>query len=217
MHVGTMSRRRFTKDETELLQLVGDRVALALRIRLSDRSRVVIEAFQRTFLPEVLPFMPGLRVATRYLPATTAVGVGGDWFDTFVLPGGEIVLVIGDVAGHGLPAASLMGKMRNALRAHALMGGSPLDIVQRADEFHRYFGEGELVTLLVGVVARRCERDPVRLCRPPTTARRRPGRGRVHLRPRQRTRRSACRSRRRSSRRRWRCRRARRSSSIRTV
>ena len=154
MHVGTMSRRRFTKDETELLQLVGDRVALALRIRLSDRSRVVIEAFQRTFLPEVLPFMPGLRVATRYLPATTAVGVGGDWFDTFVLPGGEIVLVIGDVAGHGLPAASLMGKMRNALRAHALMGGSPLDIVQRADEFHRYFGEGELVTLLVGVLAR---------------------------------------------------------------
>ena len=124
MHVGTMSRRRFTKDETELLQLVGDRVALALRVRLSDRSRVVIEAFQRTFLPEVLPFMPGLRVATRYLPATTAVGVGGDWFDTFVLPGGEIVLVIGDVAGHGLPAASLMGKMRNALRAHALMGGS---------------------------------------------------------------------------------------------
>ena len=154
MHVGTMSRRRFTKDEIELLQLVADRVALALHVRLSDRARVVIEAFQRTFLPEVLPFMPGLRVATRYLPATTAVGVGGDWFDTFLLPGGEIVLVIGDVAGHGLPAASLMGKMRNALRAHALMGGSALDIVQRVDEFHRYFGEGELVTLLVGVLAR---------------------------------------------------------------
>ncbi len=152
MHVGTKSRRRFTPDETELLQLVADRVALALRARLSDRSRIVIEAFQRTFLPEVLPFLPGLRVATRYLPAATAVGVGGDWFDTFVLPGGDIVLVIGDVAGHGLPAASLMGKMRNALRAHALMGGTALDILTRADEFHRHFGEGELVTLLVGLL-----------------------------------------------------------------
>jgi serine phosphatase RsbU (regulator of sigma subunit)/anti-sigma regulatory factor (Ser/Thr protein kinase) len=153
MHVGTKTRRRFTKDETELLQLVADRVALALRVRLSDRSRVVIEAFQRTFLPEVLPFLPGLRFATRYLPAATAVGVGGDWFDTFVRPEGDIVLVIGDVAGHGLPAASLMGKMRNALRAHALMGGTALDILLRADEFHRHFGEGELVTLLVGLLA----------------------------------------------------------------
>ncbi len=158
MHVGTKTRRRFTRDETELLQLVADRVALALRVRLSDRSRVVIEAFQRTFLPEVLPFLPGLRVATRYLPAATAVGVGGDWFDTFVRPEGDIVLVIGDVAGHGLPAASLMGKMRNALRAHALMGGTALDILLRADEFHRYFGEGELVTLLVGLLAPRPER-----------------------------------------------------------
>jgi serine phosphatase RsbU (regulator of sigma subunit)/anti-sigma regulatory factor (Ser/Thr protein kinase) len=154
LHVGTKSRRRFTRDETELLQLVADRVALALHVRLSDRSRVVIEAFQRTFFPEVLPFVPGLRVATRYLPAATAVGVGGDWFDTFVLPVGDIVLVIGDVAGHGLPAASLMGKMRNALRAHALMGGTALDILLRADEFHRHFGEGELVTLLVGLLSR---------------------------------------------------------------
>jgi anti-sigma regulatory factor (Ser/Thr protein kinase) len=80
--------------------------------------------------------------------------VGGDWFDTFTLPAGDVVLVIGDVAGHGLPAASLMGKLRNAVRAHALMGGTPLDILLRADEFHRHFGEGELVTLLVGVLTR---------------------------------------------------------------
>src|SRR5919106_254935 len=153
MHVGTKERRRFTSDETELLQLVADRVALALHVRLSDRARVVIEAFQRTFLPDVLPFMPGLRMATRYLPAASTVGIGGDWFDTFVLPSGEVVLVIGDVAGHGLPAASLMGKMRNALRAQALIDGTPIDIVARADEFHRYFGDGELVTLLVGLLS----------------------------------------------------------------
>ena len=154
MHVGTMAPRRFTNDEVELLQVVADRVALAVHVRLSDRARVVIDAFQRTFLPDVLPFIPGLRIATRYLPAASAVGVGGDWFDTFMLPRGELALVIGDVAGHGLPAASLMGRMRNAVRAHALMGGTPRDIVARADAFHRHFGEGELMTLLVGIVPR---------------------------------------------------------------
>ena len=154
MHVGTKTPRRFTNEEVELLQLVADRIALALQVRLSERARVVMEAFQRTFLPDVLPYVPGLRVATRYLPAATAVGVGGDWFDTFSLPSGEIVLVIGDVAGHGLPAASLMGKMRNALRAHALMGGGPREIVSRLDDYHRHFGEGELVTLLVAMLAK---------------------------------------------------------------
>ena len=216
MHVGTKTRRRFTKDETELLQLVADRVALALHVRLSDRSRVVIEAFQRTFLPEVLPFLPGLRVATRYLPAATAVGVGGDWFDTFVLPAGDIVLVIGDVAGHGLPAASLMGKMRNALRAHALMGGTALEILRRADEFHRHFGEGELVTLLVGVLSGDLSRSGT--SRPATRHRSSSARRAPRSPPTiARTRRSACRTRPRSSRRRWRCHRARRCSCTRTA
>jgi serine phosphatase RsbU (regulator of sigma subunit)/anti-sigma regulatory factor (Ser/Thr protein kinase) len=154
MHVGTKTPHRFTDEEVELLQLVADRVALALEVRLSDRARTVIDAFQRTFLPDVLPFVPGLRVATKYLPAASAVGIGGDWYDTFALPSGDIVLAIGDVAGHGMPAASLMGKMRNALRAQALMGGGPAEIVSRLDGFHRHFGEGELVTLLFGILAR---------------------------------------------------------------
>jgi serine phosphatase RsbU (regulator of sigma subunit)/anti-sigma regulatory factor (Ser/Thr protein kinase) len=154
MHIGTKTPRRFTAEEVDLMQLVADRAALALQVRLSERGRMVMEAFQRTFLPDVLPYVPGLRVATRYLPAATAVGVGGDWFDTFSLPSGEIVLVIGDVAGHGLAAASLMGKTRNALRAHALMGGGPREIVARLDDYHRHFGEGELVTLLVATLAK---------------------------------------------------------------
>lgn len=153
LHVGTKSPRRFIDEEVELLQLVADRVALALQARLTERARLVTEAFQRTFLPDVLPYVPGLRVATKYLPAASAVGVGGDWYDTFALPSGDIVLVIGDVAGHGLSAASMMGKLRNALRAHALLGGGPADIVGRLDDYHRHFGAGELVTLLVGVLA----------------------------------------------------------------
>ena len=153
MHVGTKTHRAFREDEVDLLQVVADRAALAINARLYDRTRIVTEAFQRTFLPDVLPFLPGLVMTTRYLPAASAIGVGGDWYDVFTLPSGDMILAIGDVAGHGLAAASVMGKMRNALRAHALLGGSPLEIVSRAEEFHRHFGQGELVTLLVGVLS----------------------------------------------------------------
>ena len=203
MHVGTMTRRRFSPDEIELLQVVADRVALALRVRLSNRSRVVIEAFQRTFLPEVIPYLPGLRLATRYLPAATAIGVGGDWFDAFLRPDGDIVLVMGDVAGHGLPAASLMGKMRNALRAHALMPGTAIDIVTRADEFHRHFGGGELVTLLVGLLSSDTQRFRYVSAGHPPPLVVADGRRLLRVRTVGPTRRSACRTHPRSRRRRW--------------
>lgn len=152
MHVGTLTERRFDADDTELLQLVADRVAVALQLRLSEQARLVTETFQRTFLPESLPHVPGLRIATRYLPAGSGVGIGGDWYDAFALPTGGMVLTIGDVAGHGLPAASTMGQLRNALRAHALAGDRPADIVSALDAFLRYFATGAMVTILVGVL-----------------------------------------------------------------
>jgi serine phosphatase RsbU (regulator of sigma subunit)/anti-sigma regulatory factor (Ser/Thr protein kinase) len=154
LHIGTTTPRVFQQDEVELLQLVADRIALALQVRLAESTRVVIDAFQRTFLPDSLPYVPGLRVTTKYLPASSEVGIGGDWFDSFALPSGDLVLAIGDVAGHGLQAASLMGRMRNALRAYALLGGGASDIAERLDQYHRHFGDGELVTLLVGVLSK---------------------------------------------------------------
>ena len=154
LHIGTTTPRVFLQDEVELLQLVADRLALAVQVRLAESARVVIDAFQRTFLPDSLPYIPGLRVTTKYLPASSAVGIGGDWFDSFPLPSGDLVLAIGDVAGHGLPAASLMGKMRNALRAYALLGGTASEIAEHLDQYHRHFGDGELVTLLVGVLTK---------------------------------------------------------------
>ena len=154
LHIGTTTPRVFLQDEVELLQLVADRVALAVQVRLAESARVVIDAFQRTFLPDSLPYVPGLRVTTKYLPAASAVGIGGDWFDSFPLPSGDLVLAIGDVAGHGLPAASLMGKMRNALRAYALLRGTASEIAEHLDQYHRHFGDGELVTLLVGVLTK---------------------------------------------------------------
>ncbi len=77
----------------------------------------VVAALQQTIVPEALPDVLGVELCAAYRPADAQVDVGGDWYDAFVLDDGRLFLVIGDVAGHGVAAASLMGRVRNALRA----------------------------------------------------------------------------------------------------
>jgi serine phosphatase RsbU (regulator of sigma subunit) len=88
----------------------------------------MIDMLQRAVLPQVLPDLPGIDLVARYLPAARDAGVGGDWYDAGVLPGGGILLVVGDVAGHGLPAVAAMAELRHAARAYALAGFSPAGI-----------------------------------------------------------------------------------------
>jgi anti-sigma regulatory factor (Ser/Thr protein kinase)/putative methionine-R-sulfoxide reductase with GAF domain len=135
MHVGALRPRQFTDDDAALLQLAAGRAAPAIeRARLFDaldqehRSAV---ALQRSLLPERLPDVAGLDVAARYLPALDEVG--GDWYDVIELPGGRIGLAIGDVAGHGVRAAALMGQLRTGLRAYALEGQPPGETLKRLD------------------------------------------------------------------------------------
>jgi anti-sigma regulatory factor (Ser/Thr protein kinase)/putative methionine-R-sulfoxide reductase with GAF domain len=153
LHVGTLARRRFTDEDTMLLQLVGDRVALAIHAGLYERERAVARTFQRSFLPEDLPSVPGLRLAARYLPAA-AGEVGGDWYDTFMLSDGSIGVAIGDVVGRGLRAASTMGQLRNALRAYALRS-EPSEAVSRLNAYLRQLHPREMATVVYGVI------DPV--------------------------------------------------------
>jgi anti-sigma regulatory factor (Ser/Thr protein kinase)/putative methionine-R-sulfoxide reductase with GAF domain len=135
MHVGTLQPRQFNDDDAALLQLAASRAAPAIeRARLFDaldhehRSAV---ALQRSLLPERLPDVAGLDVAARYLPAIDEVG--GDWYDVIELRGGFVGLAIGDVAGHGVRAAALMGQLRTGLRAYALEGLSPGETLKRLD------------------------------------------------------------------------------------
>ena len=135
MHVGTLQPRQFTDDDAALLQLAAGRAAPAIeRARLFDaldqehRSAV---ALQRSLLPERLPDVAGLDVAARYLPSIDEVG--GDWYDVIELPGGFVGLAIGDVAGHGVRAAALMGQLRTGLRAYALEGQPPGETLKRLD------------------------------------------------------------------------------------
>lgn len=151
LHVGTLTKRRFTPDDEELLQLVGDRVALALHVGLYERERAVARTLQRSLLPERLPRVPGYRFAARYVPARGGE-VGGDWYDAFLLPGGSIAVAIGDVVGRGLNAASIMGRLRNGLRALALELPSPGEVLQRMDRLLQHLDPEEMATVLLGTI-----------------------------------------------------------------
>jgi putative methionine-R-sulfoxide reductase with GAF domain len=155
LYIGARTTRRFSSDDIELLQLVADRASLATRARLSRLDRAATVALQRSLLPARPPRVPGLDVAARYVPGTE-VGVGGDWYDLFALPSGHIGIVIGDVAGSGLRAAVVMGRIRSALRAYALETIDPADVLTRLDRKVQVFEPGAMATVIYAVL------DPTR-------------------------------------------------------
>lgn len=149
LYVGRRTSRPFSEDDAALLQLVGDRVALAVdRARLFEQERHIAETLQRSLLPEQLPRIPGMDVAVRYLPAGAGMEVGGDWFDMFELGNGRIVLAMGDVVGRGVPAAALMGKLRTSLEAYAFDGRSPAEVIERLHLLMERQHRAEMATLL---------------------------------------------------------------------
>ena len=154
MHVGSLAPRIFTADDRDLLQLAADRAALAIeQAQLYERRRVA-EALQRRLLPERLTDVAGAELASRYLPAS-GESLGGDWYDAFVLSGGRIVAVVGDVVGHGLGAAALMAQLRTALRAYAAEGHPPASTVERVNRLMWQLGPTAMTTLVYTVI------DPV--------------------------------------------------------
>ncbi len=108
MHVGTHRPREFTEQDVALLQLVADRAALAEQASQNRADRAATLALQRSLMPTRLPVVDGLDLAARYLPGHRT-GVGGDWYDVFGLPSGDLGVVVGDVSGHGLRSAVVMG------------------------------------------------------------------------------------------------------------
>ena len=124
--------REFGGEDLTLLQLAGERVGLAIaHARVYEREHRIAETLQRSLLPDRLPQLPGLDVAARYLPAASEAEVGGDWYDVIPIAGGAVGLVMGDVAGKGLAGASMVGRLRSALRAYALEGHDGARVVER--------------------------------------------------------------------------------------
>jgi integral membrane sensor domain MASE1/anti-sigma regulatory factor (Ser/Thr protein kinase) len=116
--------------------------------RKAEREHRIAETLQRSLLPDRLPEIPGVLLAARYVPASADMEVGGDWYDVVQLPSGQVGLAIGDVAGHGLRAASTMGQLRMGLRAYALEEPSPAKVVSRLDRLVSQLQVSEIVTLV---------------------------------------------------------------------
>ena len=113
-----------------------------------EREHRIADTLQRSLLPASFPEMDGILIAARYLPAERGLAAGGDWYDVIALGGGRVALVIGDVAGHGLDAASLMGQLRTAVRAYALEGHAPAVVAERTDALMQEVAEDQMATLL---------------------------------------------------------------------
>ena len=151
LQVGSIASRVFTPGDIELLQLVADRASTVVQDRSVRLDRATALALQRSLLPDHPTEIAGLDLATRYVPGA-AVGVGGDWYDLFVLPDGYIGITIGDVAGNGLRAAVVMGRIRSALRAYALETLDPADVLSRLDRKIRTFEPDAMATVLYAVI-----------------------------------------------------------------
>jgi len=149
LHVGSLSGRTFSDSDAGLLQLAADRAALALHSLMAQDDALATVALQRSLLPTALPAVPGLGLAARYV--TGAGAVGGDWYDVFVLPDAKLAIVVGDVAGSGLEAAVIMGRMRSALRAYVLENADPAAALRMLDRKIQYFEPGAMATVLYGL------------------------------------------------------------------
>ncbi|MFI9803604.1 PP2C family protein-serine/threonine phosphatase [Streptomyces sp. NPDC052301] len=148
---------RFDEDTSVMLVELARRTAIALdNARRYEQHRDTAEALQRAQLTD-LPASEGLRLAARYLPATRGLNIGGDWYDAFTHPDGSLLTVVGDVTGHGLRAAVLMGQLRTALRAYAIEDDSPARILTR---LHRMLRHQQPNLYATAVVARFRPGDP---------------------------------------------------------
>ncbi|GGU43661.1 PP2C family protein-serine/threonine phosphatase [Lentzea flava] len=151
LHVGSTTSRRFTDEEVEALQLVADRLAVAVYMHRTRSERAAAAMLQESLLPARLPSPQGWELAARYVPGAES-GVGGDWYDVFELPGERIGVVIGDVAGSGLRAAVVMGRLRSALRAYALEYPDPAEVLSKLDRKASHFETGTMATVAYAII-----------------------------------------------------------------
>ncbi len=135
--------------DEDLLGAVGRQGGLALdRAQLFDRTADVAHALQQSLLAVDPPVDPRFAVAGLYRPGVALLEVGGDFYDVFSPRPGTLVVVVGDVVGRGLAAASAMGQLRSAVRALADVGGGPARLLERLDRFVEHVEAASLATLV---------------------------------------------------------------------
>ncbi|MFE9397424.1 SpoIIE family protein phosphatase [Streptomyces flavidovirens] len=122
---------------------------------LYGREAYIADELQRTMLPDSLPQPTGVKLASRYLPAAETARVGGDWYDAIPLPGSRVALVVGDVMGHSMTSAAIMGQLRTTAQTLAGLDLPPQEVLHHLDEQAQRLGSDRMATCLY------CVYDPV--------------------------------------------------------
>ena len=145
--------RVFETDDVSLASEVASRTGVALsNATRFQREHDVAEVLQRAVLPDFLPSVKGLQFDAEYRPGAAGTYVGGDWYDVFQLGDDRVVFSVGDVMGKGASAAALMGQVRSAIRAYAVSGLSPSEVLSALDRMFDALVEDRVVTVVVGIV-----------------------------------------------------------------
>ncbi|RSS43650.1 serine/threonine protein phosphatase, partial [Streptomyces sp. WAC07061] len=118
---------------------------------LYGREAYIADELQRTMLPDGLPQPTGVRLASRYLPAAETARVGGDWYDAIPLPGSRVALVVGDVMGHSMTSAAIMGQLRTTAQTLAQLDLPPAEVLHHLDEQAQRLGSDRMATCLYAV------------------------------------------------------------------
>lgn len=133
--------------DRDLLTQLGQAAALAYEgMRALSQEHSLAVTLQQSLLPRELPSPPGLEMAARYRPASRHAEIGGDFYEVAEL-GGRTLIAVGDVTGHSLEAATVMGEVRHALRAYAVEGHGPVEILDRLDAMLQRFHPRDLTTM----------------------------------------------------------------------
>ncbi|MFI8825397.1 SpoIIE family protein phosphatase [Streptomyces sp. NPDC053431] len=142
----------FSRTDLALAEQLASQSAVFLdNARLYGREREHVVSLQRTLLPRTTPVTPGLRVHAEYAPSAAHHGAGGDWYDVMALPGGRTALMVGDVMGHGLPAAATMGRLRAVARTLMTLDMAPERVLGRLDLATRDLEDEQVATFLCAV------------------------------------------------------------------
>ncbi|HEY3841652.1 MAG TPA: GAF domain-containing SpoIIE family protein phosphatase [Acidimicrobiales bacterium] len=152
LHVGRCGPSPFSSHDSEILSVAAERVAAAIQTEQRRQAQDAAAALIDGLRPGPAPRCPGFEFATRYLPAERG-GAGGDWYDLFLGEAGQLWIVIGDVEGHGLGAAVIMGRAQSVIRAYASFDDDPAAVLERADRTMQRFDPGTLVTAICAVMS----------------------------------------------------------------
>jgi GAF domain-containing protein len=145
--------RQFEPDDVSLATEVASRTGVALsNATRFQREHVVAEVLQRAVLPDFLPTIEGLQFDAEYRAGAAGTYVGGDWYDVFQLDDEHVFFSVGDVMGKGAAAAALMGQVRSAIRAYAVTGQSPSEVLSSLDHLFDALFEDRVVTVVVGTI-----------------------------------------------------------------